>query len=331
MAKIILRFEMSQDIGLGHMSRQLSLADELVLQGIPTNEIVLAIGEATTLGPLLDREPFRVVSAHAETDVTFINRIIQTEAPELILFDQKVTYPAEILTAWRNKTKLVFFDFLGNAGDLRDLIIMPNAHFDPSTCSVPIVSGLSYTILGRQVIRQQGRVGGGTETVVTTGGSDPAGVLIHLLELAKCLPVSHPMVFLKGSAFKHTKQLDEMSEHLPSNLSIEDFSLDRLSHSRRAISTFGVSVYELIYLKIPILLISHSLENDLGAKNLLKFNPELNCRNLGFWKDVTLDQLETEMDRLTEPKPTPDSYLSQLKNGRRNVANLIVKFMSGIN
>ena len=106
--------------------------------------------------------------------------------------------------------------------------------------------------------------------VVTTGGTDPEGVLLRLIPSLKEMKLKANISILIGQAFKCKNELKQLMNNLPDNFYIIPYTLEELLKADIVICTFGVSIYEMIYLQIPIICISHTKENAISAKILKK-------------------------------------------------------------
>ncbi|MCD6419549.1 MAG: hypothetical protein J7L41_02375, partial [Synergistetes bacterium] len=164
----------------------------------------------------------------------------------------------------------------------------PNAHFvDRYPGTLNVLWGLEYVIINEDVRDRKPKVSvpNTVERIaVTTGGSDPEGVLFWLIDAMRYICKDTSVSFLIGKAFKHRDRLSMVK--LPKNFSLRPYSLDAIVDSDVVISAFGITVYELIYLRIPALIVSHTKENAISA-NVLK--ERCGCiETLGFFREVSI-------------------------------------------
>lgn len=102
--------------------------------------------------------------------------------------------------------------------------------------------------------------------VVTTGGSDPEAVLLKILNWLSDNTFSNiDICVLKGQAFMHSPNLELLIPKLASNIRVVNYNSNELIDADIAVSTFGVSTYELMYLGIPVLSIGHAEPNARGS------------------------------------------------------------------
>jgi spore coat polysaccharide biosynthesis predicted glycosyltransferase SpsG len=108
------------------------------------------------------------------------------------------------------------------------------------------------------------------------------------------------MAVLVGAAFAHRQELERLRPRLPAHICVEPFSQQRLVGAEMAISTFGVTAYELMFLGIPALVIGHSRENAQTSRLLAE-----RCGatvDLGFIGELTEHSFTTQFSRLLEDK-----------------------------
>ncbi|GAH59111.1 unnamed protein product, partial [marine sediment metagenome] len=235
----------------------------------------------------------------------FIDRIIDYEKPDIIVFDQKYDYKKEDIIRWKNKTKLISVDHINKDYQLMDKIIMPNAHFEESKYPEfnNIVFGPEYTIINKSILKLNPKISFPEKVkniVVTTGGTDPEGVLIKLISWLKEMNLKANILILVGQAFKFQNELEHLMGNLPDNFHVMPYSLQELIKGDIAICTFGVSIYEMIYLKIPIICISHNLENTSGAKILKERYGVI--EDMGHIKDINPQNLYMAITKLLTDK-----------------------------
>ncbi len=281
-SRVILKFKASSEIGLGHLSRMMTLASFLKEAHI---DVICAINNDRYAAERLKEEGLKFIVNKLKTDEEFLDFLMKKFSPNIILIDEKYEYKKEDIKRWKEKCKLVVLDFIGKDYELCNKIIMPNAHFEPEKYKNfnNIVWGWDWVLINKEVIKLKPRekLPKNIENiVVTTGGSDPEGVLFHIIDwLEGC---KQNVFLLVGEAFRYKEKIENII--LPNNFKILPYNPSYLLKGDIAITTFGVTVYELIYLNIPTICIAHTRENAAGSKILQdKFDA---IRNIGYFKDI---------------------------------------------
>ena len=276
--RIVFRCDSSSDIGLGHVVRCLSVAKEL-----KSHNVVFASAEDPT-NSLINEACFELfLKDDDEAEETFLTRMSTVLEPDVIAIDKKYLYQSTFLNRFRqNKSnkKIVMIDNICEGMSAADEIIFPTAHLDKKLLRKylsqkqidHVKTGPEYVILRDEILALKDQISHNLHTppniVVTTGGTDPEGVLLRLIPWLKDMNLDANVILLVGQAFKFKDELDNLIGDLPDNFSVMPYSLQELIKGDLVICTFGVSIYEMIYLQIPTICISHSLENANGAKIL---------------------------------------------------------------
>ncbi len=295
---VVLKFKASADIGLGHLFRMITLASFL-----GDKEVICAVNNDKYITERLEKENLKFIANSFETEKKFVDFVIKKYKPDTIIVDEKYEYKNCDILRWKKSAKLIAIDFIGKDYHLFDKIIMPNAHFEPGRYLNfhNIVWGWDWVLINKEVLKlkPKDRLPEKIETiVVTTGGSDPEGVLFYIINWLNTCNRKFNIKVLLGSVFKYKKRLDGMS--IPENFRIIPYDSTELLSGNMVIATFGVSIYELIYLNIPTICIAHTKENAEGSKILQERFGII--KNMGYFKDIKAERFcETIID-LTNKK-----------------------------
>jgi len=330
--KIILRFDASVDIGLGHLHRMLSLGEALDKSLGKEGTIIYAVNSDDYAKLILREEKVRFIEQGVDTKEHFVDRVIEYEKPDVIVFDQKYDYKKEYIIRWKSKTKLISIDYIGEEYQLMDKIIMPNAHFEKNKYPEfnNIFHGPEYTIINKNILKLNLKRGSQKKVkkiVVTTGGTDPEGVLIKLIPWLKEMDLKANILLLVGPAFKFKNELEDMRGNLPDNFQIIPYSLQELIKGDMTICTFGVSIYEMIYLQIPTICISHSRENAYGARILKERYGVI--EDIGYIKDINPQNIYVAIRRILTDEEYYTNMVERCGNlidgeGAKRVGKIVV-------
>ncbi len=333
--KIIFRCDASPDIGLGHIIRCLAVAKELQRQ----NHIIFATIEDNT-NSYIKKTGFEIIfKEKSETEENFLTRVNSVINPEAILIDKKYTYNIESLNDLKQKnTKVIMIDNVCEGLIECDEIIFPNAHLDKSVLKKylsekqinQINTGPEYIILRDEILALKRKINyklrNAPNIVVTTGGTDPEGVLLKLIPWLKEMNLKANFLILIGQAFKYKNELGKLIINLPDNFQVLPYSMKELLKADIVICTFGVSIYEMIYLQIPTICISHNRENAKSARILKK-----RCNvfeDLGYFKDIIEQNVYAAITRLLTGKEYYKNMVKRCDNlidrkGAKRIANVI--------
>ncbi|MCD6419731.1 MAG: hypothetical protein J7L41_03350, partial [Synergistetes bacterium] len=147
--KVIIKFRASEDVGLGHLYRSLSLAKILVERGC---DVACAINDFDLSKEELKGRGIRCLVNTVNSEEKFVDFIIEKERPDVLVFDDKYVYEKRDLLKWKKDTRLVSIDLVGNDYYLFDAVLMPNAHFvDRYPGTLNVLWGLEYVIINEDV------------------------------------------------------------------------------------------------------------------------------------------------------------------------------------
>ena len=275
--RVILKLKASSDIGLGHLSRMITLG--WILKDAKA-DVIFAVNDFEYAKERLKSEGFSFEVNRFGSDEVFNDFLIEKYEPNVLIIDEKKAYKIGDIKRWQKFTRFVSVDFIGEGYELCDKIIIPNAHFEPKRYLAfkNIVWGWDWVLVNKEVfeLKPKRTLPQKINTIViTTGGGDPSGVLFKFLKwLEGC---KREVLILIGDAFKHKDRLKKLKLH--GNFKILPYHPSKLLEGDIAIATFGVTVYELIYLNIPFVCMGHTEENSEGCKKLNLDVPGFIVRN----------------------------------------------------
>jgi spore coat polysaccharide biosynthesis predicted glycosyltransferase SpsG len=327
--KIVFRCDSNNKIGLGHLVRCLAVANHL--KGKCSIIFATDIDESNSH---IKNDYGIIYKKSDEDEEEFLKRINSEVNPDILVLDHQYLYNRYFMQELKKDSLIILlFDNICDGMMECDEIIFPNAHFNldrlkgyisqDKICNVK--TGLDYVILRDEIIdlkekplqnRHKFKI------AVTTGGSDPEGVLITLSLLLKTLNIKEDVCLLYGESFKLKNKLDMLD--LPENFHKLPYSLEYLTISDIVICTFGMTVYEMIYLGLPTICVSHSKHNAKCARILKQRYNAL--ENLGYIKDLDTDLLLKSLNKIQVSKNIPLKTIIDGKGALR-VANLILEYV----
>ena len=279
--KVIFRVDGSETIGLGHIMRSVEIAKELrrrygaqVLFACNPNPFVEKKLRSENYPFLLNRKKL------PEED--FIENAVSSYRPHTIFIDHNYRYPPAFVSNLKRSLRVCFLENFGKGIFNADCVIFPSAHLSSAisndkkwkTGGARLFHGPEYVVINERVrkIRDKKKNSRNKKTkyvVITGGGSDPNKVTLKLLSWLcrnfgkdKDIKIS----VLLGRLFRDRRKIMAAKDRLPDNIKVKKFTHSAFLNSDLAVSTFGVTVYELIFLGVPLLAIGHNRKTAGSAK-----------------------------------------------------------------
>lgn len=282
--RILFRVDGYQKIGLGHLVRCDAIAKNILKRNKNTKIFFLSILDDYS-NQILRNDNFIIINFDKiESEEDNIIKCVDQIKADVLFVDNIYDYEPDFLIELRKQTQVILFHYYRLACFYTDKYILPSAHTSDAILNnklwdkadVNFFYGPEYIIINQEIQgikrrREKNRKDKSRlKLVVTTGGSDPKGVLIKITEwLANSNIENVDICILKGQMFMHDKALKQRIDKLPSHIRIVEYDKNELVNADVAICTFGVSTYELMYLGIPIISIGHAIPNAQGS-SLLK-------------------------------------------------------------
>ena len=217
--KIVFRCDGSSEVGLGHLIRSLAVAKELQER----NKIIFASTIDQTNSYIKEYD-FEIFSKNDnENEETFLTRAITKLHPNVLFIDKKYSYESVFLNKLKkNNVKIIMMDNLCEGLPACDEIVFHNLYVDenllkeylPQEKIAHVKMGPKYIILRNEILSLKNKIERDLHNppniIVTTGGSDPKGVLIKIIKWLKEINLPANIYLLVGHAFKFKNQLDEI-------------------------------------------------------------------------------------------------------------------------
>tara|TARA_B100000965_G_scaffold350585_1_gene324571 strand:- start:5072 stop:6043 length:972 start_codon:yes stop_codon:yes gene_type:complete len=291
MLKVFIRCDSSTKLGFGHLMRCLAIAKKM------QESFLVTFVTNSKSKKFIKKEGFcsLLISDKEEEEVLDI----ATNNPNSIwIIDSKKYYSEEFFSILKIKSRLLLLiENVSHFSGIADAILFPCAHLDEKLTQpvlkkypkVQILSGWEWILIRDDIRSGLNKKINKESLIVTTGGSDPEGVLFVLYEVLK--EIKFKATFLIGENFSNQLKIPESTK----NINILPYKPNEIHKANYVISTFGVSVYESIFLSKPTFSIAHSSENAHGSK-ILSGLTDL-CIDIGFYKEIDPENLKSTLLR----------------------------------
>lgn len=279
---VIFRVDGGNDAGLGHLIRSLSLCKLLSKRQTDIN--IYFIGKSNPyIHQKLKKENVPFIALKELDEFEDLMSWTLKLKPSFIFIDTNYSYSLQQIASLNKVSKVVLFNNLYEGAFASYCTIIPNAHRKDEELQLyspipKLYNGIDYVLINDKILTyerktkciEKGQIG------ITTGGSDPANVLLRLLHILQDPRLlGNKIVAFYGENYMHKDELFEFINHYKGkNILAVPYEFNRLISSEVVICTFGVSTYELLYCGKPIISVGHSQFNTEAASIL---NKKYNC------------------------------------------------------
>lgn len=304
--RLTYRVDAGPETGLGHLARALAVSESFGRRPGWRVAWATAGGESVSSAALAAGVELVLVEAR-ESEEAFLRRAASGAAA--VVIDRKLPYRAAFVAELGGARPVVMLDVEGDAIFAASAAVFPTAHLDPTieadarwAGSGRLHHGAQWVIVHPRVrvARREYPPRPEVTIALTAGGADPAGVSIAALDWLDAVERSFAVDLLVGSANQRREELGARAaaaKHV-TRLVEDPAEFPRcLASATLAVATFGVTAYELAFLGVPALLVSHNEENARAAARFARWGT---ARDLGLASLVRQGQFAAEATRLLD-------------------------------
>jgi len=293
--KIAFRVDSGKKLGLGHVKRCVPLAKSLEEKNIS----ILFITQFIETQKFLQSKGFIVFLIKLKSESIEVNQILKKEHCTKLVIDSKRKSVENLLKNLDNKIKVIMIDNLqfSNYADL----IVPSSFKNPKfNYPKNSIVGPKFLLHGIENIPEPTKQKNNS-ILLTTGGSDKYNITQNIVNSFLKNSIDFKLIVILGKYYQYEKNLfksiNDDTRFIvvknPPNLT------ELMQYSSIGIATFGITVYEAAICHLPLIVISHSAENDDSSKLVEKYGW---ISYLGKYDKIDYDNLTTTVLDLIKNK-----------------------------
>ncbi|MFC2017465.1 PseG/SpsG family protein [Chloroflexota bacterium] len=304
---IVFWTEAGQGIGIGHLCRSIVIAKEFRKFGQQTSFIVnddpAAKDRVSAQG-----FPFELCKLDGKELPSIIGK-----APKIVIFDTKRDISALIQIIKPLGHKTILLDNVSPARLRADVVIYPSAHF-VNDLNWPgfagrVYGGAQYVPVDETYLKAKEKCRmlkhqPPYHILVTMGGSDPRQLTYQIVSSLRCLSQPIDIKVVIGPAFTPNPRLEVMEQENEPRLTFirDQNNLSSLmADSHVAITAVGTTLYELITVGVPAIVIANYTEDHRDMELYKKLGMNL---LLGFYQDITSLQIQKAVSLFVQDATT---------------------------
>lgn len=320
--KVAFRVDGSKKLGLGHVKRCIVLAQNLQKRNITC----FFITQFKEIREFLESKGLDVFIIQKNNELQQIKQILTHENCTKLVIDSKRKSIKKLLVNLDKQIKTVLID---NADYPKqtDLIVISSVKDPKKPYPENSILGTKYLLHGIEKLSKS-RKPKTNSIILTMGGSDKYNITKKIVHsFSKCNDDFSLMIILGKFYNKEKNLLQIINDDKRFNIIKNPPSLAHLMQcSSIGISAFGITVYEAAICHLPLLVISHSSENDSSAKLTEKYGW---ISYVGKYDKINYDELvKTTINLIKNKSKLKEMVQNCLKIdglGPSRVANKIIK------
>jgi len=321
MRKCVFRVDAGGNTGFGHLVRCLSLAKFLwreykIISLFYTNPNI-------ETEKIFKENGFQYHFNQELSEVELLKMIGDEHYGSVLFIDKLFSYDRNTIIMLRDKLRIIMFQNECEGMYESDYSIFPSAHLNAKLienyewldANAKILFGPDYILINEQVIQFVSQCRSPNPIpylAITTGASDPNGILIQLIKWINASDINLTVKALVGFGFSCWNELNKLIPYLKPTITVNKFNYKDLFSSRMVVSAFGVTTYELIYANIPVITFGHIQKNAIGSE-ILQRRYECNY-NIGLFDEIKREQLLTAVQELWNSEEKINRIKSRQKN-----------------
>lgn len=282
---ILVRLDISKNIGTGHFRRMKNLSEYM-----KEDNFIFCIKTDDPHNTLFHNEKIIFLSGN---EFEMMHKSIQEFAIDLIILDL-LHYPEGYIQSIKSSTskKVVTFHEYEDYSSFSDLTI--NYNFFNNYLAMKkdnFLAGPEYIILNDNIHLIPQKITKQDYVFVSFGGSDPSHFLEKFLQNVAVKLKDIKFKVHIGNFNKNNFELFHQYPHiefLQSPLNI----LEYMNSAKCAITAAGNIMYELMYFKIPMLVVAHNAHQDEFAKNASSYSSVVYC---GLMDSIDFSEIRHEI------------------------------------
>lgn len=314
-ARVLFRVDAGPDLGMGHLSRSVALAETLRREF--GAEVVFATSRPRSTRPAIIERGFECIalkrtSAPSETELESLRAGLASVMPTVTVIDTPFPISERYLRSLRRVVggRIVVMDNLCETGRHADRVIFPNAHIDAENLPVALranaVFGAQY-FFAREPPKAKYKPGRGRarSVLISMGGSDPHRITLKLLEFLTRLAGDDPGLFrglsidlVIGPMFSFKRSVLSRARRLGTTVrvlqNVQDL-MSRMPAHDFCVLSFGVAMYEATMTHTPALIVGHTADQGKWGRKLERLDLVL---NLGHYETLVYADFAVDFSRM---------------------------------
>ncbi|MDF9409144.1 NTP transferase domain-containing protein [Pelotomaculum isophthalicicum JI] len=335
--RVLFRVDAGNEIGMGHIVRCLALASCLTEEHFCGIAFIIK-GNHCEAEELIIEKGFKMKTIPAdvslEDELMSIIEFTKEYQANAIILDLKEKLNKEYVVKLKeSKVPVISIDNYGEGSFVADVVIIPGMHWQPEEGKYypgVVYHGWEYVMLRKEFNyaypTPENKI---PNVLIAMGGGDSQNLTaMSLISLLPLLPEIRINIIV-GRFYSFVEELKTLINNNPQvilHVNIKN-PAPIMASADIALTSFGVTMYELASLGVPVITLNPTLEHDLLAEKMKKYGFLV---NLGFFKAVDKKDVFEMVSRLINdrsvlPKMAQKGRDLLSGNGIRRIAGILMK------
>lgn len=331
----------NHEMGMGHIYRSAALisAFERKLKVVSPTFLSMDYKDGISKIQEFGYPIFKVpLGLSEQQEIEYYSGILASLQPKVLVADALQITPAKMAIFRDHSKYLISIDDIGDGRLLADLAI--NVLYQPITKSNDFMElrDLSYLILREECsahVRPTMTIKPIVRRIlVTQGGSDTYGVTVKITRALEEVNNTVEIILLLGSAFKHGKELQTVTQNSRRHFTIKRGVKDVISLFSQcdlAITGAGVTLFELAAIGVPCIVLTQEYKEIETANRVERCGF---IKNLGLSENVSEEDIYRSVSTLLGDYPSRKEMSQRSREtidglGGERIVNIILHKLGG--
>jgi len=308
---VLFRLDVNKRLGMGHMSRCLDLSSKLKKYNIDSYFLLKNNSDISKFNNELQERIFTFSNSSLKSEITKIRELNNKIKFDCLILDLKKLPEKNFFKQLKKKIKIIVIDNTEENSFLADLVIWPwinNQYIKKITNQnlEKFLIGTKFMQLGYTTKKtSKNRIP--NSILISMGGSDKRNLTYKIVKLFKKSNKKFHLGIVIGDFFMDYNKILQLIKN------DDRFSVIKnqrglssiMSEYKIGIFSFGITVCEAFYSGLPSIVLSHSYENDIYAKQIAKNDCMI---YLGYFKKINFNAIPEETFSLMRNRKLCNKY-----------------------
>lgn len=245
-----------------------------------------------------------------EDEIVFLQKYFLSDEKAIIIFDTLADYPSDFIKTLSERHTTVMVHPYSRGRFFASIAIYPVGHLDENVLfefktyqsKTKILAGMQYCLLNDAILSLEPSSNFQFPPKIISviaGGSDPSNTLDLIYQWllnANLKDYQFRILFGKASVFA-SKNISILAKN---QIQFLPFSMEEIQRSDVVISAFGVTIYELVYLRKPVISYGHTLQHAEASE---RFSARQLCtKNIGNIFELNQEDFIQQIDSLLKSR-----------------------------